>query len=89
MFVKSVDSIIILKNSAFETKYVASISIPSLALTSTSYEIVVGKYNMLVFISTNDTSSEDQVIEYGIYDIYNPVEMKRLSLLDKQIVRPV
>lgn len=43
---------------------------------------------MLVIISNNSTG-KDQIIEYGIYDIYEPIAMRNISLIDKTLARPV
>ena len=42
---------------------------------------------MLIVIS--EEGKDDQILEYGIYDIYNPVMMSKLSLAGKKLAIPL
>jgi hypothetical protein len=89
LYVKNIDSIIILQITALQADYISSIPLPHLGYSYISSEVVVGVETMLVFISDNTTGVKDQIIEYGIYDSYQPITLRDIDLGDYVLARPV
>ena len=51
LVVVTVDSILLMKVTAFDTELVSTISLPDLSSSKSSIDVTVGKYNMIVFMT--------------------------------------
>lgn len=87
LFVKNADSVIILKVTTNKISYISNIKTIS-PTSGLSERIVVGSQNFLIIRAAN-AGVTSAIYEYGIYDIFRPIFMREVELIDTEVAYPV
>lgn len=88
LFVKNINSVIILKVTSSKVSFISNLITQSLPTEDLSERIVVGSQNFLI-VRANKGAISTSIVEYGIYDIYQPTVMREIELIDREVAWPV
>lgn len=88
LFVKNIDSVIILKTTSSRVTLISNIVTQAAPTEDLSERIVVGTQNFLIIRAKKGTISTS-IVEYGIYDIYQPTVLRNIELINREVAWPV
>lgn len=88
LFVKNINSVIILRVTSSKVSFISNILTQAVPTEDLSERIVVGRQNFLI-VRANKGDIASSIIEYGIYDIYQPTIMREIELIDREVAWPV
>ena len=88
LFVKNIDSVIILKITSSRINLISNIITQGNVTEDLSERIVVGSKNFMI-IRANKGIIATSIVEYGIYDIYQPTVMRNIELINREVAWPV
>lgn len=83
LIIQNVNSLILLEITAFTHELIAQIPLPQLSSAFAKCKVVASEESLMVFIRT--TGGPDEILEYGIKDIYNPTLMRSIDLDGKSL----